>query len=60
MNVREEAAVIIETCGRYHGEGNQGHNYSAMYNGKTFYSDCTSELAEKIAAYIGDNPVSAE
>lgn len=53
--IRDKATVVVQQSGRYHGEGNQGHNYSAMYDGHTFYSDCTCKLAEKIAKYIGEN-----
>ena len=31
------------------------HNYSAYYNGRTFYSDDTADLAEQIADHIGEN-----
>lgn len=51
-DIRDLAGRIVGIHGRFHGEGNQGHNYSANYDGHTFYSDCTCNLAEKIADYI--------
>jgi hypothetical protein len=51
--IRDLAARIVGQAGRYHGEGNQGHNYSVDYDGRTFYSDCTYKLADKLAEHIG-------
>lgn len=54
-DIRDLAARIVGQAGRYHGEGNLGHNYSVSYDQRTFYSDCTNELADKLAEYIKEN-----
>jgi len=51
MSARDEAAVVVALCGRFI----EPDLYVANYEGETFSSKCTADLAEQIADYIGEN-----